>query len=102
VALSSSDEHGLRLQNPNDFVRIEIEAALARNICVIPVLIDGAKMPKEKDLPETLRPLVYRQGVHLTHENFTTNAEMLINSLQKIVVPARVGTHKVVGISGAA
>ena len=52
-----------RLDNPNDFVRIEIESALARGIPVVPLLIGGAEMPGEADLPESLRPLVRRQAV---------------------------------------
>jgi hypothetical protein len=56
-----------RLDKPNDFVRVEIETALARDIRVVPVLIDGARMPQAEDLPESLRPLVYRQAVGLVH-----------------------------------
>src|SRR5215213_4899040 len=45
--LTITDEHGRRrLDDPGDFVRLEIEAALARNVRVIPVLVDGARMPR--------------------------------------------------------
>ena len=54
-----------RLDNPNDFVRIEIESALNRGIPVVPLLIGGAEMPGEADLPESLRPLVRRQAVNV-------------------------------------
>lgn len=48
-------ERGRRLlDNPDDFVRIEIEAALKRNIFVIPVLVDRAEMPAERELPPAL------------------------------------------------
>jgi len=62
--VASTDGKGARrLDSPKDFVRIEIEAALARDVRVIPVLVDGARMPDEDDLPETLRPLVFRNAV---------------------------------------
>src|SRR5262249_49759992 len=52
------DEHGnRRLDDPNDFVRIEIAAALQRNIPVIPVLLEGARIPKADELPEDLKEL---------------------------------------------
>jgi hypothetical protein len=54
-----------RLDDPNDFVRIEIEAALSRRIPVIPVLVGRAKMPKEEQLPTTLAILVYRNATEV-------------------------------------
>ena len=60
--MNAKDESGQRrLDNPEDFVVIEIGAALARNIPVIPVLVDGARMPKASELPDSLKPLVRRQ-----------------------------------------
>lgn len=47
-----------RLDNPEDFVRIEIEAALQRDIRVVPVLVDGASLPYADDLPPSLQPLL--------------------------------------------
>jgi formylglycine-generating enzyme required for sulfatase activity len=61
--LTACDEAGgRRLDNPADFVRLEIEAALKRNIPVIPVLVDNAPMPKADQLPEHLSDLVYRHA----------------------------------------
>ena len=51
-----------RIDQRNDFVRIEMEAALQRNIPVIPVLVQGASLPNERDLPESLRELAYRNA----------------------------------------
>ncbi len=60
-----------RLENPNDFVRIEIESALQRaDVRIIPVLIDGASMPEPADLPESMQPFARRAGVLVGHENF--------------------------------
>jgi TIR domain len=62
--LDARDEHGnRRLDNPNDFVRIEIAAALQRSIPVIPLLLDGARIPKADELPEDLKELALRNGM---------------------------------------
>src|SRR5262245_16490469 len=59
--LNAKDETGRRrLDNPDDFVVIEIAAALGRNIPVIPVLLDGVRMPKASELPGPIKPLVRR------------------------------------------
>ena len=56
--LISCDQEGQRrLDNPEDFVRIEIATALKRDIRVIPVLVDGASMPRSRDLPDDLKAL---------------------------------------------
>jgi len=44
-----------RLDDPNDFVRLEVASALARNIAVIPVLVHDAKMPHPDQLPDNLK-----------------------------------------------
>jgi hypothetical protein len=46
-----------RLDDPNDWVRIEVETALRHNLTIIPVLVEGAHMPHANQLPESLRPL---------------------------------------------
>jgi hypothetical protein len=51
-----------RIDQSNDFVRIEMEAALSRNIPVIPVLVQGAALPGEQELPPSLRELAYRNA----------------------------------------
>ena len=49
------DEHGQRrLDQPGDFVRLEVEAALRRDIRVVPLLVDGATIPQPHQLPESL------------------------------------------------
>ena len=57
--VQSVDEQGnRRLDNPSDFVRIEIESALKRNIPVIPVLVGEVEMPSAKDLPPSMQSIV--------------------------------------------
>ena len=64
--LDAKDEAGLRrLHHPDDFVAIEIAAALARKIRVIPVLVDGARTPKADKLPDSVKPLVRRNAVEV-------------------------------------
>ncbi len=81
--LTAADEHGRRLDDPDDFVRIELEAALQRNIRLIPVLVDGAAMPKQDQLPDTLKPLTRRQAVTLTHEKFLADSEIIVNAVSR-------------------
>jgi TIR domain-containing protein len=78
--LTSKDElGGRRLDNPEDFVRMEIGIALRRGIPVIPVLVDGAAMPKSTDLPRDLQAIVRRQAVE--HNHFTRDAELIISAI---------------------
>ena len=71
-----------RLQDPNDFVRIEIESALSRNILVIPLLVRGAVMPAEKKLPPSLRKLVYRNGISIRSDpDFHGDINRLIDAI---------------------
>jgi tetratricopeptide (TPR) repeat protein len=80
----SKDENGQRrLDDPNDFVAIEIAAALARDIPVVPVLTDGARMPKESELPDSLKPLARRHAVQVHHDNFGSDAEALVKKLRE-------------------
>ena len=69
--LTTTDEHGRRrLDDPHDFVRLEIEAALARNIRVIPILVDKSKMPRAEELPDSLDGLARRQALELSSIHF--------------------------------
>jgi hypothetical protein len=82
--LSADSENRRRLDDPQDFVRIEIEAALSRNVPVIPVLVDGATMPHPNDLPDSLTKLIRRQAVEVSHARFESDAERLTEALSQI------------------
>jgi formylglycine-generating enzyme required for sulfatase activity len=73
------DEKGrTRLDDPTDFVRLEIETALKRDIVVTPVLVQGAHMPAAERLPPEMRDLVYRNGFELSHGRWESDlAEMM-------------------------
>ncbi len=70
-----------RLDDPGDFVRVEIAAALKRGIAVVPVLLDGAAIPAAKDLPENLRELALRHGAEIRRLSFEDDAARLIRGL---------------------
>jgi hypothetical protein len=74
-----------RLEDPADFVRLETAAALKRDIPVIPVLVQGAKMPTAGDLPEDLRDFAYRNAVELTHARWSSDVQILIQTLRQLV-----------------
>jgi hypothetical protein len=81
--LNANDEAGhRRLDHPHDFVRIEIAAALQRNISVIPILLDGATIPKANQLPKDLRELAVRNGLEIRHASFHSDMDKLIRGLK--------------------
>jgi TIR domain len=81
--ISSVDRNNRRrIDNPHDFVRIEIEAALTRGVRVIPVLVDGAAMPAPEDLPESIRKLVRLQGIEISHTRFDADVRRLTRTLR--------------------
>lgn len=82
--LTIADEQGKRrLDNPRDFVRLEIASALKRGIRVIPVLVGGAVMPRAEDLPPDLSPLSERQAIEVRDTHFHSDAEQLIGILHE-------------------
>jgi hypothetical protein len=73
-----------RLDDREDFVRIEVATALERDIPVIPVLVAGAAMPRSEELPLDLQGLAYRQGIALDHSAFHQGVDKLIYALEKL------------------
>jgi len=88
--LSLQSDLGPRINNPKDYVRREIAAALSRNIRVIPVLINGAGMPGEEELPEPLRALSRRNALEISNSRFATDTETLIQTVRKALGEAGV------------
>jgi hypothetical protein len=74
-----------RLDMADDFVRLEIAKALERGVRVIPVLVGGATMPHQDDLPNDLRPLSFHQAMDLRDAHFHADAEQLMDELNKTV-----------------
>ncbi|MFL6353621.1 MAG: ankyrin repeat domain-containing protein [Bryobacteraceae bacterium] len=72
-----------RLNDPADFVSLEIRSALERGIPVIPVLVDDTHMPAAAELPPPLAPLCRRQAVELTNSMFRDDVNRLIQTLDR-------------------
>jgi hypothetical protein len=87
--LDMRDSHGRRrLDDPDDFARLEVEAALARgNVRVIPVLVQDAQMPVAEQLPESLAPLARRHAIELSDERWDYDVGRLIEVLDRTLGP---------------
>jgi TIR domain len=72
-----------RLGDENDFVRLEIEAALKRKIRIIPVLVQGANMPRASELPESLAPLARRNALELSDHRWRYDLQQLVQVLER-------------------
>jgi hypothetical protein len=97
--LTATDEQSRRrLDDPDDIVRLEIEAALARGVPIIPILVEGAVMPGRDDLPEILAGLARRNALFIRHESFRSDAGRLVVAIERVLAPAP-GTAAVTGPS---
>lgn len=76
-----------RLDDPHDFVTLEIASALKRQVPVIPVLVHSAKMPSPDQLPESLKSFSYRNSVELSHARWPSDVQLLIAALNSYVAP---------------
>ena len=79
--LTADSPVGQRLSLPDDYVRQEIAAALKRKIPVTPVLIQGARVPAQAELPEDLKDLAYRNGFELSHTRWDSDVRELVQRL---------------------
>jgi Sulfatase-modifying factor enzyme 1/TIR domain len=78
-----------RIDNPKDFVRLEVSQAIGRGIPLVPVLVNGATLPREEELPEALRPLVTEgwQAVQIRHDRFGSDVDKLIDDIRHALPP---------------
>jgi hypothetical protein len=84
--LSATDASGhRRLDDPEDFVALEVAAALERNIRVIPVLVQGAAMPRSQDLPAKLAKLARRNAIELSDARWSYDVQRLIETIQEVL-----------------
>ena len=93
-----------RLDHPEDFVRLEIKAALARSIRVIPVLV-GGPMPRATDLPGDLAGLAKRQAHDLSPVRLGTDTGKLLRALERVLsataeLPSAAGDAEPVPLPG--
>ncbi len=79
-------DDGKRIHDSRDFVRLEVESALKRDIPVIPLLIDNTPMPAESDLPASLAEFSYRSGLTIDQgRNFKHDVDRLIRGIERVV-----------------
>ena len=87
--VTATDASGRRrLDDSRDFVRYEIKTALELKVPLIPVLVQGASMPKEEDLPDELKSLVWRQAHELSHSRWDYDVKQLIKAIGPAIAPA--------------
>ena len=85
----TGDDGRRRLDNPQDFVRLEIEAGLKRDIRLIPVLIEGTPMPPVDQVPPSLAALVNRQALHFSAAHAEPEFDRLIKALDRTLAEVR-------------
>jgi TIR domain len=80
--LAGKDAAGRRrLDNPGDFVRLEVSAGLKRKIAITPLLVQGAAMPTAEQLPEDIADLAFRNGFELSHNRWDSDVQELVKRL---------------------
>ena len=81
-----TDEEGRRrLENPEDYVRSEVQAALERGVRVIPVLLDGTKPLRQQQLPSELQQLARLNAFELSYGRYEYDADRLLNLIQQVL-----------------
>lgn len=70
-----------RIHDQHDFVRLELEAALARGVRIVPLLVGGGQLPKSEALPEGLQAILRRQALEIREPGFNDGVERLIKAL---------------------
>jgi len=79
-----SESGSRRVDEPEDFVRLELELALELGKRVVPILVDDARMPRADELPPSLTGLTRRNALSIRHETFTSDAARLVEVLERI------------------
>jgi YVTN family beta-propeller protein len=86
--LGSNRRH--RNDNTNDYVRLELEAALRRRgVLVVPILVQGADMPPERELPSSLAPITFRNNFELSDRRWRADVETLCTALEALAKAAK-------------
>jgi serine/threonine-protein kinase len=84
--LTATDARGQsRLENREDFVRLEVTAGLERNVRVIPVLVQGARMPDAAELPKEIAPLARRNALELSDTRWRHDVTRLVTALERVL-----------------
>ena len=83
--LNAENAKGRRLDNPGDFVRLEVATALERDILVIPVLLKNTQMPSEEELPKVLQALSRKNAIRIYDDQFEASVQILIQAIDENV-----------------
>jgi hypothetical protein len=87
ATLTDAEGHR-RLDNPDDYVRFEVQAALERGVRVIPVLVDGANPLRQQQLPAELQKLARLNALELSYGRYEYDADRLVNIIQQVLAAA--------------
>ena len=85
-----AEDGSRRLDDPKDYVRLEIESALAQDVPIIPLLVEGASMPKPEQLPPSLGPLALRNAHELSERRWSYDADQLVRQIGRASCRERV------------
>jgi septum formation protein len=85
-----------RIDNPEDWVRLEVKTALERKKLVIPILVNGAKMPTASGLPDDIKELTNRQAISLNQDTWASDLSRLSKMIKSptLRVPSILLTSK--------
>ena len=84
ATVADSEGHR-RLDNPHDFVRMEIQTAFELGVPVIPVLVGGARIPRQEELPSELRKLARLQAPVLSDSSYVADVHSLVGAIQGLL-----------------
>ncbi len=85
-AETTEEDGGRRIDNPSDFVRLEVETGLGRpEVTPIPVLVSGARMPRREDLPEEIRAIARRNAIELSDGRWSYDVGRLMETLEGLL-----------------
>src|SRR6188474_306599 len=88
-ATAKDEEGGLRIADPEDFVRLEVGTGLScPTVTPIPLLVAGARMPRREDLPEEVQPLTRRNALELSEARWSYDVGRLISTLDGLLPDA--------------
>ncbi len=88
--LDCKDKDGKRrLDDPHDYVRLEVATALGKNIVVIPILLQRAQMPSSNELPDTLYDLSRRNAIRLNDDHWNSDSNLLSGVLKNALNVSR-------------
>ena len=86
VWLTTTDEDGRRrLDDPDDYVLFEIRTAMERSVRIIPVLVDGAKAPRQRQLPANLCKLARLNALEMSYDRFEYDENRLMTAIHRVL-----------------